>query len=168
MSFCMCVCACARARARACACACMRAHCSSSRVQATQSTRIDSGLSYTLEKILQVIMLFHHFGFRVIHLAGKEFTKKGRRVSNTCRGHKFNSCWLWNLLLDFEVCQNWKVSSYSFEFGQNVGKSSLGTHGSWSAFCFKSPMTVWLCVGWRKNGPKGQACGARCLQLTGS
>jgi hypothetical protein len=29
-------------------------------------------------------MLFHHFGFRVIHLAGKELTKKGRRDSNMC------------------------------------------------------------------------------------
>jgi hypothetical protein len=53
----------------------------------------------------------------------------------------FNSCWLQNLFLDFDVCQNWKVSIYTFEFGRGVRESSLGMRGSGLRF-FKQPL--WL------------------------
>jgi hypothetical protein len=62
----------------------------------------------------------------------------------------FNSCWLQNLFLDFEVCQNWKVSIYTSEFVRGVRESSLGTHGS---VCSVSPlMTFLLHFGLRRKG----------------
>jgi hypothetical protein len=41
---------------------------------------------YTRENITIFIMLLHHFGCRVIHLVGKEFTKKGSSKFRTPAG----------------------------------------------------------------------------------
>jgi hypothetical protein len=60
----------------------------------------------------------------------------------------FNSCWLQNLFLDFEVCQNWKVSIYTFEFVRGVRESCLGTHGS---VCSASPPMIFFTSFWLKE-----------------
>jgi hypothetical protein len=102
-------------------------------------------------------MLFHHLAVVYFSFSWKRIhTERQAGLRTPATALTFNSCWLHNLFLDFEVCQNWKVSIYTFQFVRGVRESCLGTHGS---VCSVSPpMTFFTSFRLKEEGDFG-SCG---------
>jgi hypothetical protein len=102
---------------------------------------------YTIENIT-IYHAISPFSCRVFSFRWKRIhTERQADFRTPATAITFNSCWLQNLFLDFEVCQNWYVSSYTFEFGRGVREFSPGMHGSRYAL-FRPPYdsltSLWL------------------------
>jgi hypothetical protein len=87
-------------------------------------------------------MLFHHLAVVYFLYSWKRIhTERQAGFWTPATAITFNNCWLQNLFLDFEVCQNWKISNYTFEFWRGVRESSLSMHGSGLRY-FKQPQSL--------------------------